>query len=430
MSHPVRFVFWLSLAVSLVLSACGGGAVAPGAAPEYKGEKVTITVWDYYTDPNATPIKPALDAFAKAYPNITVNYQIMDWQTTSDKLDVALSGGTPPDVATVDMTWLPRFAALGAFVDLKPFLSNGQLNGLPLDQNYTAGSLEAMTYGGKILTMMYDFDVYALYYRSDLLEQKGLAVPKTWDELVTTLQKLGTGDKYKYEVDLDTFHAAQFIFENGGALLSPDDKTAAFNAPAAAQGFQAFTDLVTKSKVGIAWTADQGEAMQGIKDERIAMFSNGPYFMGLLKSGAPEMAGKWKVAPHPFSKGVSSYLGGTGLVIPTGSKNQAAAWKFIEFLLKPENAVGVYKYAGAAPALLQALNSPDVDKADDYFGGQKTLEIFREAMKTAHPFPYVRQWSDIDGFITNSLQEVILKQTPVQQSLDDAAAKTNASLAK
>jgi ABC-type glycerol-3-phosphate transport system substrate-binding protein len=422
MHKMFRSIVFISLALMLVLTACGG---KPAQA-----EKVTITVWDYYTDPNASPINPAVAAFEQANPNIKVDYQIMDWQTTLDKLNVALSGGTPPDMVSIDMTWLPRFAALGAFTDLKQFMPDGKLNGLPLDQNYSQGSLEAMTYDNKILTMMYDFDVYAMYYRADLFAQKGIAVPTTWDELVAALKKLGEGDLYKYQVLPDTFHVSQFIYENGGSLLSSDNKTAVFNSPEAIQAFQFYTDLVMKNKVGIAWTADQGEAIQGIKDGRIAVFSDGPYFMGLMKSGAPEMAGKWRVATHPTGKNTGSYLGGTGLVIPAASKNQAAAWKFIQFLLQPENALGVYKYAGAAPALLQALNNPEVNKPDDYFGGQKPFEVFREAMKTAHPFPYVRQWSDIDSYITNSLQEIMLNQIPVEKSVNDAAAKTNDALSK
>ena len=46
------------------------------------------------------------------------------------------------------------------------------------------------------------------------------------------------------------------------------------------------------------------------------MFSDGPYNMGIMKSAAPEMAGQWKVALHPYGKQPGSYLGGTGLVIP------------------------------------------------------------------------------------------------------------------
>ncbi len=51
------------------------------------------------------------------------------------------------------------------------------------------------------------------------------------------------------------------------------------------------------------------------------MFSDGPYYMGLLKTGVPDQSGKWKIAIAPYSKQPGSYLGGTGLGIPV----QAAA---------------------------------------------------------------------------------------------------------
>jgi maltose-binding protein MalE len=56
--------------------------------------------------------------------------------------------------------------------------------------------------------------------------------------------------------------------------------------------------------------------------------------------------------------------------------------------------------------------------------------VFLEAMKTAHHFPYVRQWSDIDGFFTTALQEIALGQKTVQQALDDAATASDDALTK
>ena len=426
-----KIIFSLVLMFVLVLSACG--KAAPPAATEAAGagqpaQQVTITVWDYYTDPNASPINPLPEIFQKEYPNIKVNYEILDWDTALEKLNVVITGGTPPDVVTVDMTWLPKFAALGAFTDLKP-LSGGKLNGQSFDQVYTKGALDAMTYQDQIVTVMYDFDVYALYYRSDLFEQKGLQAPKTWDDFLQAGKKLAEGEKYLYEFDPDTFHGSQWIYENGGSLLSDDLKTVVFNSPEAVQAIQFYSDLL-KEKVAINWTTDQGERIQGIKDGRIAMFSDGPYYMGLMKSGAPEMAGQWKVALHPYSKAPGSYLGGTGLVIPDGSQNKEAAWKFIEFAMRPENQIGVYKFAGAAPATIAALESPEVNVEDPYFGGQKAFAVFLETMKTAQSFPYVRQWTDVDGFFTVAMQEISLGQKDVQQALDDAAANSMDALSK
>jgi multiple sugar transport system substrate-binding protein len=424
------------LALSLVLSACGGAkptvatqptsAPKPTEAPTPAVEKVTITVWDYYGE--ATPVKPLLEGFMKENPNITVQYEALDWDTTLEKLNVVLTGGTPPDVVTTDMTWLPKFAALGAFTDLKS-LSGGKLNGAAWDQAYTPGALEAITFGSQIVAALYDFDVYALYYRADLFDQNGLQVPKTWAELAEVSQKLAKDGKYYYQWLAETFHGSQWIFENGGNLMSADNKTITFNSQEAIEAIQAYYDLLT-SKSAIYWGADQGERIQGIKDGRIAMFSDGPYNMGIMKSAAPEMSGMWRVAVHPYSKQPGSYLGGTGLVIPAQSKQKDAAWKFIEYAMRVENQIGVYTYAGAAPALTAALESPEVNVADPYFGGQQTFAVFLEAMKTAKHFPYVRQWNDIDVAFSTAMEEIGLGQKSVKDALDEAATIATEALTK
>ncbi len=413
-----KIVFSLLILLSLLLSACG--QAAPPA------QKATITVWDYYGE--ATPIKPMLESFMAANPNITVKYEALDWDTTNEKLNVVMTGGTPPDVVTIDMTWLPKFAALGAFSDLKP-LSGGKLNGVAWEQAYTPGALEAITYDNKIVAALYDFDTYALYYRNDLFQQKGLQVPKTWDELLAVAQKLAEGDKYLYEFDADTFHGSQWVYENGGNLMSPDNKTVIFNSPEAVQALE-FNASLLKSGAAINWTEDQGERIQGVKDGRIAMFSDGPYYMGIMKSAAPEMAGQWRVALHPYGKQPGSYLGGTGLMIPAASANKEAAWKFIEYAMRLENQINVYKLAGAAPALTAALESPEVNVEDPYFGGQKAFAVFLETMKTAHHFPYVRQWQDIDDAFTNAMQQIALGQKSVKDALDEAAQTATSALSQ
>lgn len=431
-----NILFSIALVLALVLSACAGATptVQPQApsqaetqAPPAAEGQVTITVWDYYGE--ATPVKPLVEPFMKEYPNIKVNYEALDWDTTLDKLNIVMTGGTPPDVATVDMTWLPHFASLGAFSDLKS-ISGGQLNGAAWQDSYTPGALDAITYNDQIVAALYDFDVYALYYRSDLFEQKGLQPPKNWDELVAVAKQVAEGDKYLYEWDPDTFHGSQWIYENGGKLLSDDNTQVMFNSPEAVDAIQFYADLLLKEKVAINWTTDQGERIQGLKDGRIAMFSDGPYNMGIMKSAAPEMAGQWKVALHPYSKQPGSYLGGTGLVIPTNAPQKEAAWKFIEYAMRVENQVGVYTYAGAAPALTAALESPEVNIEDPYFGGQKAFAVFLEQMKTAQPFPYVRSWNSIDEAFTNAMQEVSLGQKSVKDALDEAAATSTDALSK
>lgn len=394
----------------------------------------TITFWDYY-GLVATPFTPEMiAAFEEENPDIKVKYESLDWDAMFEKLSVALTTGTPPDVATVDMTWVPTWASLGGFTDLGP-LSGGKVNEVPFNEAFTAGALEAMTYEGQIVTLIEDFDVYCLYYRADLFEEKGLEVPTTWDELVEVGQELaedtdndGVPDKYLYGYWPDAFRWSQFLYENGGNILNPDNTEAIFNSPEGVEATQFFVDMV--NNYHIAFDVGEEEAIPGIKDGRIAMFSDGPYMMGVVKDGAPELEGKWKVAPHPYSVQPGSYLGGTGLVIPTRAANKEAAWKFIEFAMRLDNAIGVYKHSGAAPGLKAALESPEVSVPDPYYGDQVTLPVFLKATETAHHFPYVRQWNEMYDIIGEAVTSALLEERTVQQALDDAVAEINALLAE
>lgn len=428
MGRSVRIALAISFAVVLV-AACGGG----GDEGE-EGKAVTITVLDYYGE--ATPFSEEVIAgFEDKYPDISVKYEAGDWDTMHEKFTVRVSSGDSPDVATMDMTWIPTFASKGIFANLTD-LSGGQLNGAPIEDQYTQGALEAMTYEGNYVTMMSDFDAYSLYYRSDQLENKGIAVPTNWDELRGAAREMaedtngdGECDKYCFVVEgNDCFHWCQFLFQDGGAILNEDNTAAAFDSPEGLNSMEFYRSFLDDGS-GIYWGETEGEKIKGVKDERIGMFLDGPYFMGILKQSAPEQSGKWGVAQAPYSVEPGSYLGGTGLSIPVNAPHPDQAWLFVQYMLELPQQIGVYELAGAAPATTAALESPELTKPDPYFGGQVPFPIFTDAMATATHFPYVPAWDAIDTDIGNMVQSVMLDDASPQQALTDGAAKANEELA-
>jgi ABC-type glycerol-3-phosphate transport system substrate-binding protein len=415
--------------LTLVAGACtGGDEEEQGTGP------VTITMLDYYGE--ATPFAPDVIArFEQENPGIKVKYEPGDWDSMHEKFTVRVSSGDSPDVATMDMTWIPTFASNGIFADLTD-LSGGQLNGEPIEDQYQPGALEAMTFDDKYVTMMFDFDAYSLYYRADQFRKKGIDVPTTWEELRAAAKQLaedtdgdGTCDKFCFEVyGNDCFHWCQFLFQAGGEILTPDETAAAFNSSEGLAALEFYRGFIDDGS-GIYWGDAQGEPIRGIKDERLGMFLDGPYYMGLLKSGAPDQKGKWAVAQAPYSVEPGSYLGGTGLSIPVNAPHPQEAWTFIEFMLQPEQQVGVFTLAGAAPATTAALESPELTKPDPYFGGQAPFSVFLDSMATATHFPYVEAWDPIDTDIGNMVQSVMLGDSEPQEALDTYEAKVNEELA-
>jgi multiple sugar transport system substrate-binding protein len=419
--------------VVLVAMSCTSDSGSPNASGS--NEPVTITVLDYYGE--ATPFsEDAIAGFEAQYPWITVKYEAGDWDTMHEKFTVQVTSGDAPDVATMDMTWIPTFASKQIFADLGE-LSGGQLNGQPVESQYTPGALEAMKFDDTYVTMMFDFDAYALYYRADQFEKKGIDVPTNWDELSSAAQQVaedtngdGTCDKFCFEVyGNDCFHWCQFLFQDGGEILTSDNTAAAFNSDAGLASMDYYKSFIDNGS-GIYWGDAQGEPIRGIKDERLGMFLDGPYFMGIMKQSAPEQSGDWKVAQAPYSQEPGSYLGGTGLSIPVNAPHPQEAWLFVQYMLQLPQQIGVFKLAGAAPATSAALDSPELTKPDPYFGGQAPFPLFKDAMATATHFPYVEQWDAIDTDIGNMVQSVMLGEATAQQALADGAAKVDSELSE
>jgi multiple sugar transport system substrate-binding protein len=415
-------------ALAVIVAACGSsGSGGSGGNRE-------ITVWDYYG--SATPIKPAVEEFRKLHPDIKVNYQAIDYETIQDKFSVAVSSGSAPDVATLDMTWIPTYASKGLLADVSS-LSGGQLNGKPFEDQYSPGALEAMSYENKYVTMLYDFDAYALYYRADKMKEKGIAVPKNWAQFRQAANELvekdsnGKPEKYAFQVLPDTFHYDQFLLQNKGSLLNSDWSEAALDSPAGEGALEFFKGFLEDGS-GIYWGKDQGDStgLPGIKDERIGMFLNGPYMMGVLKDGVPEQKGDWKVAPAPVGKQEGSYLGGTGLTIPVNAPDPEDAWTFVQFLLQKKQQLGVYTDAGAAPATEAALNSPELNKPDPFFGGEAPFGIFRKALASATPFPYVRSWTQVDRAVENGVTAGLNGEESVSSALSSSAGRINELLSQ
>ena len=419
--------------LALLAAACTGGG-DEGDDGDGGNGPVTITVLDYYGE--ATPFSEDVIArFEDENPGIKVTYEAGDWDSMHEKFTVQVSSGDSPDVATMDMTWVPTFASKQIFADLTE-LSGGELGGEPIEDQYEQGALEAMTFDDHYVTMMFDFDAYGLYYRADRFKAKGIDVPTTWEELQAAAKQLaedndgdGQCDQYCFVVEgNDCFHWCELLFQAGGEILNDDHTAAAFNSSAGLSALEFYKSFLDDGS-GIYWGEAQGEKIRGIKDGRIGMFVDGPYYMGVMKDGDPEGKGDWGVAAVPYAQEPGSYLGGTGLSIPVNAPHPEEAWTFVEYMLQPEQQIGVFTLAGAAPATTAALQSSELTKPDPYFGDEAPFSIFLDSMATATHFPYVEQWDPIDTDIGNMVQSVMLGKATPQEALDTYEAKVNEKLA-
>src|SRR5262245_17498495 len=106
----------LALAIGLGLLVQGGPA---GGAPAWPlpAEPVTIGYWDTGNGTKGELIKSLIAEYQKLHPNVTIKFET---DVKSDKIAVAVSTGTAPEIFEVADFNLPKFMGVGALDPLPP----------------------------------------------------------------------------------------------------------------------------------------------------------------------------------------------------------------------------------------------------------------------------------------------------------------------
>ena len=419
----------LSSALALV-AACGGGGGGgtPGAstAPTVQGpvpeptEPVTITFSSWVS--NTKGMKKLYAKFQQEHPNIKVEFQDVPAEESEKKLTTQVAGGNPPDAAYVDASNIATFAPRKALVDLESYMARSDTT-KPTD--FVDAFKAQATVDGKMYGLPFDGETTGLFYRKDLFQAAGITEPpKTWDEFTAAAQKLTDPAKKQYGFQVFAPEAEYYFYpwlwQNGGELLSPDEKTFLLNNDAGKAAADYYVGLSKYSSPDYL-NSNSYDARLGFAQGQIAMYMAGAWFAGTLSDEFPKIEGKWAAAPLPSgSAGCKTTIAGDALVLFASGKKQDAAWKWIEFLSKPENmAEWTYGSTGTLlPPRTSLLESPDLVKA------KPVLKGFADLMKCGVNYNIAdKQWPKISEELNTQLGNAMFDKVSPTEALDNTAAE-------
>ncbi len=144
---------------------------APAAAAD--GEAVTLTVLAGQSTTDAGIEEMIDEALAKTYPNITLEWECVDWGNDfQPKMQQYMQSGLP-DIM------------IGKAQDVATYAPQGILG--EIDAAYLDRGLEAarqnVTIDGKTYGLVYNALYQGVYYNKDMFAENGWSVPKTQEEL-------------------------------------------------------------------------------------------------------------------------------------------------------------------------------------------------------------------------------------------------------
>lgn len=357
-------------------------------------------------------LKPA---FEKAT-GIKLDLQVTQgWTGYQDKLAVLFASGKAPDVFTVPGEQLGSYAQSKMVLPLDQWVSAWKER-----DDFPSAAWSDVTIDGKIYAVPYRLDQRTLLYRTDFFEQAGLDPkhpPATWDELVSFGRKLVIRDNNgEFKRDAINLYPAGdfvgiFVFQNGGRLVTPDRLKADFDSRPAIEAFQFVVDLSRRYQLGSPWGSPWKGANAVITGtaamEYVGAWVMTPQTLSLL---GDQRSLAVAVPPKKVNRSGWLYVNKWG--IANTSKNPEAAWKFIEFMTRPENMAAISHINSHLPARLSVIRGFSPWKEDARWA------MFLAATMETIALPPVSKL----GEVMTALEQTVRAVLEGKQGLEQAVA--------
>ena len=390
------------ICAAILLSSCGG---------DKSSGSITLEWWQFWTDPAIKPtIEKIVSDFETANPNIKVNITDLTWANGREKIVLAFSSETAPDIVELGSDWVPQF--------------------ISADQLYPMGkkiAADTSKYFGWT-PGMYEKEIYAfpwilgtrvLYLNRDLLLQAGYDqgfVPFHWDQLKECCYKIDSIGKDIHGFGSNAAEKHRLykkflpLFWAGGAhILSKDGSFSTIASDKAYAALKLYKEL--SDSVGLVDT--QRRLEDAFLDGSVGVIISGDWLLKRICKEGLDIDFVTTVIPGPKYPG-RSFVGGEYLAISKQSKNKDAALKFIRHLTSRDNQMlFCTENYSANPSNKEAA-------ADSFFITDPHLHIFYNQLNLSSMPRIDKHWPEIEEIIESMLEDVLFNNAPMAEALYQA----------
>lgn len=398
MKKTLVLLLALALALTLAVSALA--------------EPVTIT-YAHFSGAGAQEetLKAMIAVFEEKNPDIKVDLQITGYDDYFTKLATTVGGGNAPDVFEMNMENYLAYMLRGACADL---------TGLVNADNYSAGTLEAVSANGALYAVPMSFSTCVLIYNKALFDQAGIDYPTadwTWTEVQAAAEAIkALGDDiwgYYQPITYNEFYKS--IKGNGGSLLNEDYTAFTVNSEANVAVLDAMLNRVR----GEGHVQPTAEEMAGRGDWDL--FTEGK--LGMIITGIwafPTFTEKcgfdWDIVVEPgFATKSTFFFANVNCVSPSSDKKDAAA-KFIDAMGSDPDIVQLR--LDASWELPTIADQSRLTQYLDITPPANRAAVF-DSMDFAAAPPALKESGAASEIINNVLSTLEMSDVTAQEALDD-----------
>jgi sn-glycerol 3-phosphate transport system substrate-binding protein len=446
----------VSLPFLLALAACSGGGdegeegtPAPGtgtAAPS--GDTVEITLWHHELASNLNSIQALARRFNESQSEVKVK---LGYQGNNEdnmaKVLASLQGGEPPTIAYLDEMQAQRLIDTGAFRPVQDFIEAEDYDLSDFDPK----TIQFYTVDDTLWAMPISIAVPLLYYNKLAFREAGLDPenpPKDLDEVMDVSRLMVRRDSHGnvmragFALDISAWYTEVALAEHGDVYLNNENGRAGrateveFNGPTGQALFQWWQDMIKEGlAINVGRNPSGADNLLPLGSGQTVMTWHSSAALrsvvDVLEGGLTQTAVDLGIAGAPGVPGgtgyTATYSRGLWITKDRPQEEQEAAWKFIKWLMEPEQQAEWFAGSGYLPVRNSAYDLPAAQQImAKYPGFRVARDIFLASPVTPATLgPLLGPFQDVRLTVIGALEEIVLQDRDPKEALDDAAKEAN-----
>lgn len=263
----------------------------------------------------------AVEQFAEAYPNVTVEVQYAPtgggWAPYIDGLINQIAAGNAPDVISMAVEGFRAVETEDLLIDMRAFVDDATLADIAPAMLTHSESAE-----GELNYYPTNWNPFLIHYNKDMFDEAGLPYPEegwTWAEFAETAKALtktdadGNVTQYGYRVPGYTVGLEQWFMSNGTNKLDDTWTGSNVSDPKFAEALAYLRGLIED---GAAPTYSPGVGDQEFAAKQAAMYTAGHWVIpGVLGAGIENAGVVMHPVPNEGDESVAAFgVGGVGVL--------------------------------------------------------------------------------------------------------------------
>jgi len=410
----------------ILLAALGVTMILAGTA--FGAGKVTVTLWHGLTAADGQYMEKLMRKYVSdKNPNIDFQPTAIAWADLYTKMKTAFLSKTLPTLLIFHAQYVPIYAdnAIKPFDDIVGSL---KLKDKMLPDFYDMTKFNGKTYYIPMTLVTH----YTYFWKSDVVSLGFNAAnpPGTFDALTSYAVKANrvvNGSKV-WGIDAGWGYGPwfnQFLYSNGGKLLSDDGKKAAFNSPAGLAALNLYLDWwYTKQVAPKVETGSFDDEVKRFVGHGASAWMTGTSVIGSIDSiGRDNMAYQHSPGLPNAKAGTTAYFHGFALPRMGSKQADLAALEIVNWMLEPEINADFSAGSGQLPGVTAAYNT-DLWRKNGGWLANNSLDKIK-------PVPYIshKLRDQIQESLDKWFNKVRDREITAQQGLDGAEKEVNQILA-